>query len=482
MSRTFLERAALPELYVVLALLSTVFMILFVPPFLVSDEDGHSRRAYSIAHGDWLAQRTAAGIGAQVDSSLTQVATDFILVQAHEEAVYKIAASRPDGRMPLSMIAAQQPVRWSGRLAFVGFPNTAAYPPTLYLPQALGWRLTEALGFSIIHSLLCVRLLTALCSIAIGWFALRLGRVDPWLLTAYLLLPTVMGLVASCSQDSFLMTLPALAVAILSRALAERRSPLLWEWIVASILLAAIVMARPPYLPLALALYLPQLQTVGRRGVRKYLAPTLGIVFVTGALLAWQAAAPATASYQGVLPGVDAKLQMAFLVSHPLRGVFNIVAGTLSIMPHMIMNALYSLAWNDIFPPTAIYGILMLSLAGFCLAASWHGLSSWRARGLLALCVVGSILAISLAEYLIWTQVGSPKVDGPLARYYLPFVPFLLLFSSEKLRAAKVATGRGLMLSVSAALFLIVLLSPPWVLSHRLYNTGPITVLKATLR
>ena len=250
---------ALPECYVALALLSTLFMILFVPPFLVSDEDGHSRRAYSIAHGDWLAHRTPQGIGAQVDTSLTQSATDFVLTQAHEEALYKTAGSRPDGRMPLSFLTDQQTVGWSHHSAFIAFPNTAAYPPTLYLPQALGWRVTEALDLSIVHSLMGVRLFTALCSIAIGWFALRIGRMNAWLLAAYLLLPTVMGLAASCSQDALLITFAALSAAILSRALAERRTLLPWEWILSAILLAVITMAKPPYLMLAFVLYLPSL-------------------------------------------------------------------------------------------------------------------------------------------------------------------------------------------------------------------------------
>jgi uncharacterized membrane protein len=395
---------------------------------------------------------------------------------------YPVAATRPDGRISLSMLGDEQAVFWSHRLAFFAFPNSAAYPPTLYLPQILGWRLTEALNLSILHSLLCVRLLTALCGIAIGWFALRIGRVNPWLMTAWLLLPTVMGLVASCSQDALLTSVAALAAALLSRAVAERRTLQPWEWILATILFGAISMARPPYLPLALALFLPALCMAGPRGLRRYLAPSLASVLIAAALFAWQAAAPATASYEGHLAGVDPKLQIAFLRSHPFRGAFTVVSGTLSLAPHMTVKALYSLGWNDIYPSNALYAILMLSLAGFCAVSTWHGLPGWRARALVLSSVLASILAISLAEYLVWTPVGGHKLEGPLPRYYLPFVPFLLLLSCERLRSWKIAGRTGYILAGSAALFFFVLLTPPWVLSHRFYGVGPIAVLKATLR
>jgi uncharacterized membrane protein len=397
-------------------------------------------------------------------------------------ARYPVAGARPDGRIPISMLADEQAIFWSHRLAFFAFPNSAAYPPTLYAPQILGWRLTEALHLSIVHSLLCVRLLTALCCIAIGWFALRVGRVNPWLMTAYLLLPTVMGLVASCSQDALLTSFAALAAAILSRAVAERRTLLPWEWALATVLFGAIAMARPPYLPLALTLFLPALCAAGPRGWRSYFEPTLAFAFIAAALFAWQAAAPATASYEGHIAGVDPKLQIAFLRLHPFRGAFNVVAGTVSMAPHLTVKALYSLGWNDIYPSNALYGILMLSLAGFCVVATWHGLPTWRARVLLLASVLASIVAISLAEYLVWTPVGGHKLEGPLPRYYPPFVPFLLLLSSGRLRVWKSSGRTGWIVAASSALFSFVLLTPPWLLSHRYYGLGPIAVLRATLR
>ena len=183
-----------------------------------------------------------------------------------------------------------------------------------------------------------------------------------------------------------------------------------------------------------------------------------------------------------MLPGVDAKLQLDFLHHHPLRGAFILISDAIIEAPHLIVKALYTLAWNDIYPPTAVYYTLILSLAGFCLVSTWQAITTWRARGMLVACVLSSILALSLAEYLIWTKVGSPRVSGLIARYYLPFVPFLLLFTSQKLRSFQVAARTGWILCASAFLFLFILLTPPWLLSHRFYNTGPIVVLKATLK
>jgi uncharacterized membrane protein len=476
--------SALPLLYLVVALIAAIALSILTPPFLVSDEGAHAEREISMAHGYWLALHTSQGIGAPVDTNLSHVANDFRAIQDDVAARYPIARHRPDGRIPLALLVDDQKLQLSHELAFAPFQNTAAYPATLYVPQMIGWRLAEAWKLTILHSLLLVRLLTAACCIAIGWLALRLCRFDRLLLFAYLLLPTVIGLAASASQDALLVIIAALIASVVSRAIAERRTLTRTELSVETLLLAAGIMARPPYLPLALVLLLPSLQAGGRNG-RRLLAPSLAIVLLTASLATWQRMEPATDSYQSthISPdGVDPKLQMGYLRAHPVRGAVTILKGTAVLAPNLAVKATYTLGWNDIYPPWLVYGLMLLSLAGFCVLVSWNGMPSWYARSLLIFALLAVILGISFAEYLIWTPVGAHKLEGPLARYYLPLIPFALLLSSADARPWRNATARRWFLSATVAVFLAVVCTTPWVIARRYYNASPVRVLLTALR
>jgi hypothetical protein len=173
---------------------------------------------------------------------------------------------------------------------------------------------------------------------------------------------------------------------------------------------------------------------------------------------------------------------MAYLRTHPVRGALTILEGTAVLAPNLAVKATYTLGWNDIYPPWSVYGLLLLSLAGFGLLASWRGMPSWYARGLLIFAVLAVILGISFAEYLIWTPVGAHKLEGPLARYYLPLVPFVLLLTSEETRAWKNAWARRWTLSATMVLCIAVVCTTPWVLARRYYNASPLRVAQTALR
>jgi uncharacterized membrane protein len=83
---------------------------------------------------------------------------------------------------------------------------------------------------------------------------------------------------------------------------------------------------------------------------------------------------------------------------------------------------------------------------------------------------------------VVWTPVGARVLDGPLARYYLPLVPFVLLLSSERVRAWGGVRTRAWLLPLVMLLFLAGVLTTPWVAARRFYNAGPEVVLKTALR
>ena len=59
-------------------------------------------------------------------------------------------------------------VRWSGEKRFAGFGNTATYPPGLYLPAMVGWKIAQEANLTMFASLRLARWLTALMAALAG--------------------------------------------------------------------------------------------------------------------------------------------------------------------------------------------------------------------------------------------------------------------------------------------------------------------------
>ena len=138
-----LERR-LPEIYVLCALFVTLLLAVLTPPFFVPDEANHSLRALQIAHGHAIpegAPKTVIvqGAGGEADRNAYAGMLRMNAIMDATAQRYPIARSRPDGRISRSDMEAVQELTWAHVDQFSAFPNTAVYPPTLYLPQAAGW-------------------------------------------------------------------------------------------------------------------------------------------------------------------------------------------------------------------------------------------------------------------------------------------------------------------------------------------------------
>jgi hypothetical protein len=471
---------SLPEIYLVLALGLTISLSLLTPPFYVPDEIAHASREIQIGHGGLIGQRTEDGVGGQIDANAKEVMDAIGEIQLELERRHPAALHRADGRVTETQLAPLRPIRWSHRTAFMGFQNTAVYPPLLYIPQAIGWRIGEAAGFTILHSLLLARLLASIGAAAAGWLAMRLCAGGRWLLFAYLLLPTALGQNASCSQDALLLPAAGLVMALLSRAISARRLFSATELIAVTSLLAVCIASRPPYLPLAMVLVLPALETPG--AIRQQFIPaSIGLLAVALAVGAWIALVHPLGAF--IHPLARPALQISFLHTHPLEGSEKIVFWTLVQTPLLFAQGLEVLGILDIYAPFGIYAILSVGLAGILLFSPALGLSTRRARVALILAVLAVCGAISLVEYIVFTPPEASWVACLEGRYYLPLAALACLLIRRKPAAlnleAQRAPGarsngsrRQLLLTCAASVFLIGVLYTPWVAAHGFYNLG----------
>ena len=224
--------------------------------------------------------------GAEVDTGALQAMDGMDAIRMRWEKQSADFHDRAYGPVTAASQARLAGVRWSGQKRFVGFGNTATYPPGLYLPAIVGWRIAQEAKLTVFASLRLVRWLTALMAALVGWLALRWSGAGAWSLLAALLLPSALFLQATGSQDALMMPVAALAVAVVWRALSERRELARAELIVATVPFALCAMAKPPYVALALLMFVPAAE-FGVRGWERWKRPAISFAVVAGASASW---------------------------------------------------------------------------------------------------------------------------------------------------------------------------------------------------
>ncbi|MFC6646023.1 DUF2142 domain-containing protein [Granulicella cerasi] len=465
----------MPTLYLLVALFVGAMLCWITPPLYTPDETAHVERALGLLQGHWMLQPAGADTGSNVNDGVNEVGRVTSQVNGALGLRYAKASQFPDGRFPLSRLAEQKRAAWSATATYQPYQNTAIYPPTLYLPQLAGWFLGQHLHLSVVTTLRLARLCNVLLAVGLGWLALTLAKCWRPVLFCVLLLPTVLSLNASCSQDALLLVLATLAMSILSRALVARRQQTFAELAVTVMLLCACAAARVPYVMLLLALWLPVMEAE-TASLRDYLRPVWTAAPFLLAIAVWQHATHPIGLFL-CTQGCDVAAQTAHLKSNPVMGLFWLVVATLKDAPGLFVKGFGLMGINDVFLPSAFYLVLMAGCVVMLLATPSPGLRRRASRLLVLFAVLVAVFGISLAQYLATTPVGSHLLIGVQSRYYLPFLPFLFLLWRGRGRILESPIGRGVVWVFGVG-FLVVVLSTPWIAAHRFYATGILAALR----
>lgn len=474
----------LPGVYVLVALSVNVLLCLLTPPFFGPDEPHHAARVLSVSRGEWMAQKKGDEVGADIDSNALRVMDRMDTIREAAEKRSPDFLDRAWGPVGEGAQRQQAGVRWSGSGAFAEFPNTAVYPPTLYLPAGLGWVVGKACHWTIFWSLRLARLFAALTAVGIGWLALRLCACSRWMLFGYLLFPSAVFLNATCSQDAVLLPVAGLIAAVLSRALVEQREFTRMELggVAALVLLCAT--ARPPYLAMVLVLFLPGVERTGLAW-RRWLGPTMAAAGVLSASGAWRHLVYPLGV--DIDDGADPGLQMLFLRGHPLTGAWFLIRGTVMAGGDFIRRGGYVVGWNDLLAPIGLRVAAAVCFLALVLAARGCPIRSWRGRWLLSVAVAAPLVGISAAEYLIWTPPGVGLVYGIQPRYWLPMMPLGGMLVQGLLgpvlgRVGRVERWRGGLVLASGAGVIGLTCTLPSLVAHAFYLESVGQVLWVNLR
>lgn len=418
-----LEQFAENDLHILFSFYAAiaVFLISFLnPPFQSPDEQAHFFRVVQISDGGFLGHRQSDLLsGGFIDTNAVYAYQPFVGLHFNHDA-----------KLDARTLREARELGWSGTVGFSAFPNTSIYPPVFYLPAAMAVRMTKIAGGSVLDALYAARVANGLVSVLLATAALWLCRAGRAVLFTTLAFPMTLYLFASCSQDAPLIACAALAFGVVSRLASGAdmdTGPVRWSGLaLLALAVLPIVLAKPPYVPLLLLVFLPVASPAGMPGSgawwRERLALFAGCLMV---VVVWLAFIMMHVQVPMPRPGVvpSASAQMLYMLFHPVDAANALLWTLRQDGGHFLRQMVGVLGWLDTVLPEGFYrvaGIVTLC-AILCDLMSGKPLG-WPVRGLTAFIVLTASLCILIVQYLTWTAVGDAKVDGVQGRYFLPII------------------------------------------------------------
>jgi uncharacterized membrane protein len=416
---------------------ATVFALIN-PPFQAADEATQFYRATQVADGGLLPVNGPHTEGAGIlPLALYRLADSF------DDLHFRSAAPVDPTRL-----RAAETLRWppqsglrsapNADFGWVGFANTAIYPPWFYLPQAIAIDVGRAVGLPMIATLRSARLAVSFTAIMVVAVALITAGRGVALAAAVLSLPMTLALFAAAGQDGPLIATAALVASLLSNLSLRRGS---WtRWLVCGLALGAVGAARLPYIALA---GLPVI--VAWEGTDRTKGIAAGVLAALVAL-AWLHFGAGPVMFETHAGGTALSgAQMHFLLAHP-TAIPRIALHTLATNSGPYWHEFVGvLNWFDVPLPAWAYpsaGVILVAIVGLS-CATGHSDLSWTSRALIAGVLVLTIGLIFGALYLTWTPRGALVVDGVQGRYFIPvaLMAILLLPPSRPGWPYRIATG-----------------------------------------
>ncbi len=406
-------------LYALYASLAVLLLAPLMPPLQNADETAHLARADQISHGGPIGVRIADGqFGGRADSGVFDLARATATLPG-----------QPDHKVTRAMEA---PVPW-GELRATGFPNTAVNPPFFYLPASLAALAARHAGIALPHALVLMRLASGGVTVVGGAIAIAVaGSAGLWLFTI-LLLPMSLSLSAAVSQDGPMLACAALAAALFLRLRETDAASARAGWMFCALCVALTLLGtgRAPYTAFALL----TLACPTRRRWR-----VAGFLCVVAASAAWSLRSAAYLPPPFRADGVVAPAaQLVGVMVHPWR-IPPLAWHTFQAQgPSIYYGFIGRPGWLDVRLPTWIYPTASIALLAAA-AACWRTTRDGRehAAKLSLLTVIAACGGVFLIQYMTWTTLGSPVIEGVQGRYFLaPALLASLCFASAERRVPR---------------------------------------------
>jgi uncharacterized membrane protein len=403
------------QLLIVLFLLfvTTSLTSLLIPPLQSPDEPNHLKRAYLLSKGEIFLDSKDGITGGMIDEGLIDFEHSFSYLPFNEKV-----------RVNPIQVADSKKIYWANQKVFSGLPNTAAYFPISYLPQAIGLAIGESTKLSISNTYYLCRIICLLFTLTAIYFSSRLFPI-PALAFSCLLIPMSIFQLGSASLDSFTYGLCFLIAALFCRVCQSDKdldTPLLY---VLALCLLAVTTTRINFLTLTL---LP-LYIYFYKGKKIVIALAFTTFLLT---LSWSLYALSHIEGLQTIRQLSTIQIIHYYLSHPMEliKVFFNTFTKWGLVRGYWETYIGRLGWLDTRIPDLGGGIYVLFFLGMAYLANITKINptvllaqKYRLFFLANLFIgFAALFAILL---FAWTQHPAKIIEGIQGRYFTPFVIFI---------------------------------------------------------
>lgn len=398
------RKLELSRLYIAMAVpLALTYLVLFVP-WSQPDTATHFLAAYRCSN---ILLNVDAHVGRQEDA-------DFFFQMWDREANPSL----------MSYTAAAQRLQFKcTNPELVGMPTTPQmdyYSMVNYLPEAIGFALGHSLGLGTVVCIYLGRFLILLTYLAITWRAVSHTPVGKGIFATVALLPMSLMMSSAISYDPLAIAVP---LAFYAGVLYLKKHPhsltgladaLLW-----CVLLGAV--KGGGYVCL-----LPVLFVLAKRDRRAWINIGCLALAAIGSVVLFDLVLPKGSLYQFGETG-GGKLYAGYVLLHPIKYLNMSLEAFLKYTDHIFINTGGTYLGKLEFTMPSLVVMLL-----YILGTTWSIFEpdaldlSGRDQTYMALAVVVGTVGTPMM-LLSWTEQASKAINGLQGRYFLPFVPALLL-------------------------------------------------------
>ncbi len=414
--------------FIAVELMAIALNIVLTPPMQTPDAFVQFDRYSAMSSGDFVADVRHGQPGNVLPAGLLKFEDPLNYIPFHYAA--KIGGH---------LLAREADVSWGRRSVFVPFGQATQYGPVAYLPGAAAVAVARWFSPNVLVAYYALEVVNGLVFLALVATALALIRgVGAWLIFGLAILPMTVALAASPSTDGIVIGCCMLLVAIVARELANyhitpagavgtgdswKVPPISRQEWVAILALLVILLAKPPYLPLVMALAAPD---VLARRFRLMTMRTISRGAIVGVpTTIWYLVGARFESQTN--PSVHAGLQAAHLLHHP-GAIVTVVVNSWGARGLFYLKSFVGLlGWLD--TPLADWVYIVIAACLVALGILFLVGSKWNTPlfGWIALAAGLGYLAVALTLYVDFSPVYSPTILGFQGRYLLPLAPLFIL-------------------------------------------------------
>lgn len=408
--------------YLLIAIPTLALLCFATGPFQVPDEANHFLRITQILGGQIVPTLAPDGksAGGLVDQGALDLTARFVTRGQNSTANFDLSAIKNLASIPQT----RSPT-------FASFSNTAIYFPLAYIVPLVVIAPLKLLGAPPLAWMYAGRLGDALLGIILVSLVLGRLRTNQRGMFVAALLPMVLFEEASVSADALLVPISVLFSWALSELLATGTLTRLQTGALAASMVF-LGLSKFAYLPLVV---IPPFASLL---VQRRLSSTVIVLSVAAILTAIVLAGWAHLLNGMVFPGpgrdgepragVDINGQLAFVIGHPLHFVFVVLNSMLRHGYQYVMTMTgWVLGWGDVrLPLLLVLASFLILVAGLLFDTRPTGYDGVVAAFSIVM-VAGSVVAIFLLLYMQFTPLGARSVDGIQGRYFLPYLPILVI-------------------------------------------------------